>query len=171
MGMANGWMAGDKKRLVNGLIGGVAGGAAGGLVFDLICIPLPYGNGSAARLIGFLALGGGIGALIGLVEHLRREVWFAAISGPMQGKEFILFGAQTVFGSSGKADIVLYGDPSVPSYAFRVEGSDDRGYRVSDLSGQGLVRHNNLVAQHFSLRNGDLIGIGKHLLQFRVKER
>src|SRR5690606_10721942 len=101
-------------------IGGVAGGAAGGLVFDLICIPLPYGNGSAARLIGFLALGGGIGALIGLVEHLRREVWFAAISGPMQGKEFILFGAQTVFGSSGKADIVLYGDPSVPSYAFRV---------------------------------------------------
>ena len=169
MGMGNGWMAGDRKRFVNGLIGGIAGGAAGGLVFDFISIPLPYGEGSAARLIGFLALGGGIGALIGLVEHLRREVWFAAVSGPMQGKEFILFGKQTVFGSSGKADIVLYGDPSVPPYAFRVETVDGHSYRVTDLTGQGMVRHNNLPEQQFSLRNGDLIGIGKHLLQIRVK--
>lgn len=170
MGMANGWMAGNKKRMVNGLIGGMAGGAAGGLVFDLICIPLPYGEGSVARLVGFLALGGGIGALIGLVEHFRREVWLAAVSGPMQGKEFILFGARTVFGSSGKADIVLYGDASVPPYAFRVDVINDSSYRGTDLTGRGMVMHNNHSAQRFTLRNGDLIGIGKHLLQFRVKE-
>ena len=40
---------------------------------------------------------------------------------------------------------------------------------MTDLTGQGMVRHNNLPEQQFSLRNGDLIGIGKHLLQFRVK--
>ena len=167
MGMANGWMAGDKKRLVNGLIGGVAGGAAGGLVFDLICIPLPYGNGSAARLIGFLALGGGIGALIGLVEHLRREVWFAAIA-PYAREGVYPLGAQTVFDHPEKPiSSFMAIRPSV--LCFLVEGSDDRGYRVSDSSDRGWSGIIILLLTFFAPERRS-IGIA-HLLQFRVKER
>jgi hypothetical protein len=40
-----------------GLIGGAVGGVIGGLMFDPIAVLLPLGEGTASRLVGFVALG------------------------------------------------------------------------------------------------------------------
>ena len=91
MGMGNGWMAGDRKKVCQWLNregSPVARPVGWSLILSLS--PCLTGKEAPPGLVVFWPWAAGSAPSSALVEHLRREVWFAAVSGPMQGKEFIL---------------------------------------------------------------------------------
>ena len=169
LGLGHGGMTWNRKRLFNGLIGGLIGGTLGGFLFDFVGMVSAARYGAPSRLVSFVALGLLIGLMIGLVEHLRREAWLTAESGPMEGKQFILFGEQTIFGSGSKADVILHGDPTVPLQAFQVEEQARQGFSLAVLDTRYPVYHNHAQGRHFRLQNGDRIHCGKHQLIFHEK--
>lgn len=170
-GVGQGVVTRNAKRLVNGLLGGLIGGIIGGFLFDFIGIILEAETAAVSRLVGFGALGVMIGLMMGLVEHLRREVWFRVIAGPMQGKQFILFGDKTTFGSSGKADIILYGDPRVPPLAFEVTRTQEHQFSVNSLSSHAPILHNDREKTGCRLAPNDYIQSGQHRLQFQERAK
>ncbi len=164
IGFANGSVVGTQRHITNGLLGGLAGGALGGVLFDII--GQVSDSGVVSRLVGFIALGGLIGTMIALVEHLRKEVWLSAQAGPLQGKQFILFKPDNTFGSTGKADIVLFGDQRVPPIAFSISQGTHQRYILRVLSPELPVYVNGHAQVEQVLKNGDRIQIGVHELCF-----
>lgn len=167
IGLANGIVSRNTRRTVNGLVGGLIGGAMGGLLFDFI--GALFQTGAVSRLIAFLALGGMTGLMIGLVEHLRKEAWFSVQDGPLKGKQFIIFNKATTFGASGKADIVLFGDPSLPAFVFRLDQTPDGRFMATALEPHYPVFQNGEMKRSFYLRNRDLVQVGEHILRFQER--
>ncbi len=161
---------GGAKRVVNGLIGGLVGGGLGFLV-QLQLILQSTGSLTAetsdgpgispyvARFIGFAVTGVGIGVGIGVVDRIRRDAWLLLTSGPMAGKEFILFKDQTTFGSGYQSDVVLAKDRSVPPQAGRFV-RDPSGATTVHADAPGAVMVNGTPVASQRLRSNDLVSVG-----------
>jgi hypothetical protein len=157
---------GGQQKIVNGLIGGAAGGAVGGLLFQVLQAITDGGFGG--RLFGFIATGIGVGLGIGIVEHLRREAWLVVTSGPMAGKELILYKPTTTVGSSPKCDIVLVKDHEIGPEHLRLQ-RDERG-AVHASSPAGLpVAVNGVATTSARLSSGDVIGLGGTQLTYQER--
>jgi hypothetical protein len=176
MGLGQGTALASKKLLLNGIVGGLMGGFLGGLLFD----PIGYLNeaifpgsiyiGSISRLIGISVIGSFVGFFLGLVESLSKEAWFIMKTGPLRGKQFVIYNNPMVIGSSPKCDIYIFKDPAIePRHAevFQV-GSK---FEIRDCNSPQGIFVNNARVKTKMLEKGDLVVIGESVLEFDSREK
>ena len=166
-------LRGGSKKIINGLIGGTIGGALGGLVFEQIEISQLHSSSTSdhsfwVRLLGMTITGIGVGLGIGLVERIRRDSWLLIASGPMAGKEFILYNASTTVGSDFRSDIVLVKDPQVaPNHLTFLR--DPAGGVTLNATGVLAVAVNGIPAPSHRLRSGDVVSVGGSTLHYQER--
>ncbi len=173
MGLGQGIALQSRRLLLNGLIGGLIGGLVGGLLFDPIDLGL---RGSLAvaseawlsRGVGFTVIGLSVGFTIGMVEILAREAWVKLLTGPLAGKEFVLYRNPTRIGSSPKSDVYLFKDADVePAHAL-VHAVGEEWEIEDEGSASGTWVDGRRVRRH-RLRPGDQIRIGKTVFAYHTK--
>lgn len=163
---------GGTKKIVNGLIGGVLGGAVGGLIFQTLN---NRGLDSSSppgfletRGLGMIITGVAIGLGVGMVERLRRDGWVRIIAGPMTGKEFILYNAETHVGADYRCDIVLAKDSSIaPVHAVFVR--DPNGTVSVRAETSAPLTVNGYPNPGGRLRSGDVVGVGASALAYQER--
>lgn len=160
IGMGLAVAGGVRAKIVNGVIGGGVGGALGGFVFHWASFNIS--SEATARLVGLAVVGVAIGLAIGLVERARREAWLHIASGPMDGKEFIIYTTECILGSSPKCDVTLIKDPGIQPFhaVIRAVGQPGSQSRALTPYHGCSITVNDLSAAHHRLRSGDVIGIG-----------
>jgi hypothetical protein len=151
------------KKAKYGIIGGLIGAGIGGMVFDPISIAMH--GASLSRAIGFALFGAATGIAMGWVESALKDRWLYVTSGPLAGKQFILYKTLTTIGGEQKSDIYLFKDSNIlPQHAvIAINGS-----RVQ-LKALGSTYVTGSPVQTRLLQDGDLIQIGRYA--FRYKER
>jgi hypothetical protein len=153
------------KKVRYGILGGILGSGLGGMVFDPIAMATR--SGVPSRAVGFGLLGLATGVAMGIVESALKDRWLYVASGPLAGKQFILYKPATVIGSSQQCDIYLFKDPSVQQQHARIEL---RGAQTF-LHAQGQVFVSGQPTRSRALTSGDLIQIGRYAFHFRERHR
>jgi len=151
------------KKAQYGILGGITGAALGGLLFDPV--GMLTAGGGLSRALGFALAGATTGAGIGLVESILKDRWLYVVSGPLAGKQFILYKDETTIGNIQTADIYLFKDPAIlPRHAAIAK----TGARVQ-IRALGPVAVNGSPVSSRLLEDGNLVQIGRY--SFRYKER
>lgn len=148
-----------------GVLGAVIGGGVGGILFDPISMATLRGGPS--RAVGFALIGLATGVAIGIVESALKDRWLYVVSGPLAGKQFILYKPVTAIGSSQQCDIYLFKDTSVQAQHASIEL---RGAQTF-LHAQGQVYVSGQPARNRALQNGDLVQIGRYAFHFRERHK
>jgi hypothetical protein len=162
-GVIYGIVGQSSKKAKFGILGGIIGAGLGGLLFDPIA--MLTGKGGPSRAVGFALFGLATGIAMGLVESALKDRWLYVTAGPLAGKQFILYKAQTVIGSLQQSDVYLFKDPSIqPQHAVL----ELYGAKVQ-LRAAGPVFVAGQPTRSRVLTDGDLIQIGRY--SFRYKER
>jgi hypothetical protein len=151
------------KKAKYGIIGGLIGAGIGGMIFDPIAMATK--GGSVSRAVGFALVGVATGVAMGLVESALKDRWLYVTSGPLAGKQFILYKAQTSIGSQQQSDIYLFKDSNILAQHALIGIS---GSRVM-LKALGPAFVGGSPVQTRLLQDGDLLQIGRYA--FRYKER
>lgn len=151
------------KKAKYGIIGGLIGAGIGGTIFDPISIGMH--GASLSRAVGFALFGAATGVAMGWVESALKDRWLYVTSGPLAGKQFILYKAATSIGSDQSSDIYLFKDANIlPQHAL----IGISGTRV-ELKALGAAYVTGNPVRNRVLQDGDLIQIGRYA--FRYKER
>jgi hypothetical protein len=162
-GVVYGIVGQSVKKAKFGILGGIIGAGLGGILFDPIAMMTHHGGPS--RAVGFALFGMATGVGIGLVESALKDRWLYVTSGPLAGKQFILYKPQTSIGSLQQCDIYLFKDPGIlPQHAIL----EFYGSRVQLRAGGPVYVSGQPVSTRV-LMDGDLIQIGRY--SFRYKER
>ncbi|HEY2114207.1 MAG TPA: FHA domain-containing protein [Candidatus Angelobacter sp.] len=148
-----------------GILGGLIGAGLGGTVFDPISFLTR--TGSVSRAVGFSLLGLATGVAIGIVESALKDRWLYVASGPLAGKQFILYKPLTTIGSSQSCDIYLFKDTSILPQHGAIEMRGAQTFIRSD----GPVFISGSPARNRALQSGDLIQIGRYAFHFRERQR
>jgi hypothetical protein len=153
------------RKTKYGILGGLIGAGLGGTVFD----PISFATrtGSVSRAVGFGLLGLATGVAIGIVESALKDRWLYVASGPLAGKQFILYKPLTTIGSSQGCDIYLFKDNSILPQHGTIEM---RGAQTF-LRSNGPVFVSGAPARQRALQSGDLIQIGRYAFHFRERQR
>jgi hypothetical protein len=151
------------KKAKYGIIGGLIGAGIGGMIFDPIAMATKVG--SVSRAVGFALVGVATGVAMGLVESALKDRWLYVTAGPLAGKQFILYKAQTSIGSQQQSDIYLFKDSNILAQHALIGIS---GSRVM-LKALGPAFVGGSPVQTRILQDGDLLQIGRYA--FRYKER
>jgi Inner membrane component of T3SS, cytoplasmic domain len=161
-GVVYGIVGQSSKKGKYGVIGGMIGAGLGGILFDPIAA-LTRG-GAASRGVGFALVGIATGVGMGLVESALKDRWLYVTSGPLAGKQFILYKSETRIGSSQDCDVYLFKDPNIlPRHAvIQITGT-----RVQ-LRATGAVHWAGQSIQSRVLQDGDSLQVGRY--SFRYKE-
>jgi hypothetical protein len=148
-----------------GILGGLIGAGLGGTVFDPISFLTR--TGSLSRAVGFGLLGLATGVAIGIVESALKDRWLYVASGPLAGKQFILYKPFTTIGSSQSCDIYLFKDTSIlPQHgAIEMRGAQ------TFIRSEGPIFVSGSPARTRALQSGDLIQIGRYAFHFRERQR
>ncbi|HWZ97870.1 MAG TPA: FHA domain-containing protein [Candidatus Dormibacteraeota bacterium] len=151
------------KKAKYGIIGGLIGAGIGGTVFDPISMGMR--GASLSRAVGFALFGAATGVAMGWVESALKDRWLYVTSGPLAGKQFILYKSLTTIGSDQKSDIYLFKDPNILGQhaAIAITGS-----RVQ-FKALGTAYVTGSPVSTRVLQDGDLLQIGRYA--FRYKER
>lgn len=153
------------KKIRYGILGGVIGSGFGGMIFDPIA--MATNAGAPSRAVGFALFGLATGVAMGIVESALKDRWLYVASGPLAGKQFILYKPATAIGSSQQCDIYLFKDTSVQAQHASIEL---RGAQTF-LHAQGQVYVSGQPARNRALQNGDLIQIGRYAFHFRERHK
>jgi len=96
------------KKALTGLVGGILGGLCGGSVLWLFDIgrDAPFGE----MLLAIAAAASIVGIGIGGIERFTRSAWIDVVDGPLAGKQYVLYGPETVAGSGRSCEISLAAD-------------------------------------------------------------
>ena len=150
-----------------GIFGGLIGAGLGGTIFDPIFFLTHQGSAAISRAVGFGLLGLATGVAIGIVESALKDRWLYVASGPLAGKQFILYKPLTTIGSSQGCDIYLFKDPSIlPQHgAIEMRGAQ------TFLRSEGPIFVSGAPARMRALQSGDLIQIGRYAFHFRERQR
>ena len=148
-----------------GVIGAIIGGGIGGLAFNPISAAA--GSGAPSRAIGFALIGLTTGVAIGIVESALKDRWLYVASGPLAGKQFILYKPLTTIGSSQSCDIYLFKDTSILPQHGVIELRGAQTFLRSD----GPVFVSGAPTRNRALQSGDLIQIGRYAFHFRERQR
>jgi len=164
-GVVYGLVDRSAKKGKYGVLGAVIGGGIGGFVFN----PINMATGSVApsRGIGFALIGLATGVAIGIVESAFKERWLYAASGPLAGKQFILYKPLTTMGSSQSCDIYMFKDKTMLPQHGVIEM---RGAQTF-LRASGPVFVSGAPVRARALESGDLIQIGRYAFHFRERHR
>jgi Inner membrane component of T3SS, cytoplasmic domain len=153
------------KKAGYGMLGGVIGAGLGGLVFDPISL-VTHG-GALSRGVGFALTGMATGIGIGVIESALKDRWLYVTSGPLAGKQFILYKPVTTVGSSQQCDIYLFKDSNIlPNHAVL----ENRGSRLQ-LSALGTVYVAGVPVQRQVLQSGTILQIGRYGFRYQEKQR
>jgi Inner membrane component of T3SS, cytoplasmic domain len=153
------------KKIRYGILGGIIGAGLGGVIFDPISFAAH--TASLSRAVGFGLFGMATGVAMGIVESALKDRWLYVASGPLAGKQFILYKPVTVVGSSQQCDIYLFKDTSVQPQHASIEL---RGAQTF-LHAQGQVYVSGQPVKHRALQSGDLVQIGRYSFHFRERQR
>lgn len=183
-GLAAGAATLSVKRARHGLVGGLLGGFIGGFVFDLVAtlIAQPIQGVAAAgtgqqvieiggpsRAIGFTVIGMLTGLFIGLVEELLKQAWVRVLAGRNEGKDYIISKTLTVLGRDERADIPLFGDPTLAPQHAAIRIENGRHLIMDGGHPLGVIVNGQRIQQPQLLRDGDMIQLGQVRLLFREK--
>ncbi len=173
MGVGRGVAEWSKKLILNGVVGGLIGGFIGGLLFDPIGLALksimPH-TGAPSRAIGLACIGMMVGVFIGLVENLSKDAWFIMKTGPLRGKQFVIYNNPMVIGSSPKCDIYIFKDAAIEPKHAEVYQVGSK-FEIRDCrSAQGVYVDNKKVDRK-TLEKGDIVVIGESVLEFDQRDR
>jgi hypothetical protein len=164
-GLVYGIIGQSAKKAQYGILGGMLGAGIGGTIFDPISIGL---NGAAiSRMVGFALFGAATGAAIGVVESALKDKWLYVSSGPLAGKQFILYKQQTTIGSNQQCDIYLFKDPNILGEHALLES---RGNRVQ-LRAMGPVYVAGQPVQTRVLQDGDFVQMGRYGFTYKEKQK
>ncbi|MBN1350051.1 FHA domain-containing protein [candidate division KSB1 bacterium] len=171
-GMAGGLIFGivskSGKKASYGILGGAIGAFIGGLLFDPICL-LTQG-GEASRAIGMSIMGMSTGIAIGLVENALKDRWLYVSSGPLAGKQFILYQNHVTIGKAQSNMIFLFKDPSIlechATIEYQANKSIITAFGPVAVSGQPIENKAQRI-----LKSGDIIQIGRYTFSYLEKER
>jgi hypothetical protein len=153
------------KKAGYGILGGVIGAGLGGLLFDPIS--LATHGGALSRAVGFALTGMATGIGIGVIESALKDRWLYVTSGPLAGKQFILYKPLTTIGSSQQCDIYLFKDSNIlPNHAVL----ESRGPRLQ-ISAVGPVYVAGVPIQKQVLQSGSLLQIGRYGFRYQEKQR
>jgi len=155
----------------NGVIGGAVGGALGGACFEIVPWLLPgLRAGGAARLVGFAITGTAIGLCTALVREWVAEAWLRVLTGRNEGKDHLLDLPEHVVGRSETVDVPVFGDPAVARRHLVIRRAAG-GWMAVDTgeSPDGVRVNDRRIEGRAALRDGDRIGIGGRVLEFRVR--
>lgn len=175
IGAGQGASSRSVKRTLNGILGGLIGGAIGGLLFDIIgqvvglAANSAFGQstflpGFAARVISIALMGLFVGLAIGLVEQVSKEAWIEIVSGMLLGKQFILYDANTVMGSSPKCSITLFKDITVSEQHSAIRNENGR-FVIYSLSDRPTLVNGEAISRR-QLHNRDVITVGTTSFQY-----
>ena len=103
-----------------------------------------------------------------LVEQLSKQAWLLLRTGPLAGKQFVVYKSPTTFGSDSRCDVYLFGDPLVEDRHTQLVRVG-RAYEVQNLSSTNGTLVNGAVVEKRILRDGDLIVIGQTELEYRTR--
>jgi pSer/pThr/pTyr-binding forkhead associated (FHA) protein len=148
-----------------GILGGIIGAGLGGTIFDPIS--LVTHAGAPSRAAGFGLLGLATGVAMGIVESALKDRWLYVASGPLAGKQFILYKPLTTIGSSQSCDIYLFKDQSILPQHGVIEMRGTQTF----LRAGGPVFISGSPARTRALQSGDLIQIGRYAFHFRERQR
>ena len=164
-GAGVGLALGSWRRVGICVLGGFAGGFVGGLVFD--GVSLVTQGGSASRFIGFILMGAAIGAAIVFAEDIAKQSWVTILSGPKEGRSYILSKPVTTIGRDELADIPLFGDASVAKQhaCLRAEGAAV----TLQSSGTGALAVNGAPTHCAQLKDSDVFTVGLFSIRFHQK--
>lgn len=172
IGISQGIATSSTRKMWNGAIGGFIGGGLSGSLLEIMAwmnripgvnIPTPL-----MRLIGFAAIGGGMGLFIGCVEELAKQAWLVRLVGNNEGKAIDLYGSRVVIGRSEFADIPIFSDPDV-SEKHAAIFTQGKAYYIEDLGSTfGTAVNGDKIAREY-LRDGDRISVGKTKFVFHDK--
>jgi hypothetical protein len=155
------------RKTKYGILGGLIGAGLGGTLFDPISFVTRSGSASVSRAVGFGLLGLATGVAIGIVESALKDRWLYVASGPLAGKQFILYKPITIIGSSQASDIYLFKDTSILPQHAAIELRGAQTFLRSD----GPVVVSGAPARNRALQSGDLIQIGRYAFHFRERQR
>ena len=155
------------RKTKYGILGGLIGAGLGGMVFDPISFVTRSGSASVSRAVGFGLLGLATGAAIGIVESALKDRWLYVASGPLAGKQFILYKPLTTIGSNQACDIYLFKDNTILPRHGIIELRGAQTFLRSD----GPVFVSGAPARNRALQSGDLIQIGRYAFHFRERQR
>ena len=164
-GLVYGIVGQSARKCGYGVLGGMLGAGIGGFLFDPVA--LIAGTAGFSRALGLTIFGGLTGAAIGLVENALKDRWLHVVSGPLAGKQFILYKARTVIGSNQAADIYLFKDPSIAPQHACIEL---RGHQAV-LTAQGATSVSGMPVQQRLLKSGDQVQIGRYAFSYMEKQR
>jgi hypothetical protein len=164
-GIVYGLVGKSAKKGKFGAIGGIIGAGLGGMLFDPIALAVD--QGALSRAIGFALLGLATGAAMGFVESALKDRWIYVSSGPLAGKQFILYKPLTTIGSAQDCDIYLFKDASIaPQHAaIEVRGTQTALRAVSAVYVSGVPTHNKV------LLSGETIQIGRYSFKYNERHR
>jgi Inner membrane component of T3SS, cytoplasmic domain len=149
------------------VLGGVLGAGIGGVLFDPIAMGTGGPSAALSRAVGFAILGLATGAMMGVVESALKDRWLYVTSGPLAGKQFILYKPQTSIGSDQQSDIYLFKDPAIlPSHAVLMAN----GSRMT-LRANGPVFVSGAPVSSRVLIDSDLVQIGRYTFRYKEKLR
>jgi Inner membrane component of T3SS, cytoplasmic domain len=153
------------KKGKYGVLGGALGAGLGGVLFDPISMATHVATVSRAVGFGLVGLATGVG--MGLVESALKDRWLYVVSGPLAGKQFILYKTETTIGSRQESDIYLFKDPNIlPRHAV----ISLSGARVM-LQATGPVLWAGQSVQSRVLQDGDLLQVGRYAFRYKEKHR
>ena len=135
------------------------------------------GSWSAGQMVRILMNSVGIAKrmFIGAVEHMAKDAWLLMRSGPLLGKQFVIYRNPTILGSSPKADIYLFKDDAIEPRHAQIIHLPGAGfaYRLVNLgttdilvgaAGEQAVQPRSTM----DLANGDALKLGEFTLILRL---
>jgi hypothetical protein len=163
-----------KAQLRNTVVGGALGGALGGLFFDPIgrffTSDSAFAGADVSRLVGLAAVGLSIGFFVALVERLAREAWLRVRTGPLAGKQFILYRTPTTIGSAPQADVYLFKDAEIEPTHAKIHRVGNR-YEVEDMDSRHGTQVGGRPIRRHRLTSGDTIVLGATVLEFEERAK
>lgn len=167
-GLIFGIVSKSGKKITYGILGGIFGGFIGGLLFDPISLIAQ--GAEASRAIGMSILGASTGIAIGLVESALKERWLYVSSGPLAGKQFVLYQDIITIGKAQTSTIFLFKDPSILEYHATITLRTGKSF-LSALGSVVVSGQSILPQMQHMLRTGDIIQIGRYVFSYAEKER
>jgi len=164
-GIVYGLVGKSAKKGKFGVIGGVIGSGLGGLLFD----PIAMGVHQAvlSRAAGFALLGLATGMAMGFVESALKDRWIYVSSGPLAGKQFILYKPVTTIGSAQDCDIYLFKDASIAPQQATIELRGTQAY----LRSVTPIYVSGVPTQQKVILSGETIQIGRYAFKYNERHR
>jgi hypothetical protein len=167
-GLIFGIVSKSGKKIYYGMLGGLIGACIGGFLFDPICLMTQ--GGEVSRAIGFSIMGASTGIAIGLVESVLKERWLYVVSGPLAGKQFVLYQDIVNMGKDQSNTIYLFKDPSILDHHASIQRRAGRSVLTAIgpviISGQTILPRKQRI-----LNSGDVLQIGRYTFSYAEKKQ